>query len=1132
MKIKDFFESYIQKATYRSIWSSKEQTLQFKNLIGSQLSFGIVGMAYSNQTPLQVVILRDKEQAFYVYDELVRFQEALKDEGSEGSFWVYYFPASFKRPYELEEIDNANVLRRNEVLTQLHYLRQEATSKPVIIVTYADSLTDLVVCPDFLSNQRLKIQVGEKLSMPFLIEVLHDYQYVGAYEVMEPGEYAQRGCIIDFYSFAYSSPVRIVFDGDTITHIKTFHLDNQLTENELSFVYLVPHTERYRTAEKRISLLSYMKQWTELVVWIEDYEDLLKTLEKHYGIAERVYAEGQAASGGGSPVSPPAKLFWEPHQATIQLQQLRIFHFGNFFQQGLPTLDFHAFPQPIFKKDFQKIAEHFLSNQAQGIKNYIFADAKQLERLRSIFKQIDRKVQFEGIEFQLYGGFQDLGQGLVAYSDHQIFEKSFRYRMPYEPIRKVALLKELSQLKPGDYVTHRDYGIAQFAGLHTLKLGDTETEMVKLIFKDHTILYEFVSQLHKIAKYASKDGKPPQLTKLGGTEWKKSKSKVKKRVKELAFNLVELYAKRKLSKGYAFSADTYLMEELEASFMYEPTPDQEKAFDAVKRDLESPSPMDRLVCGDVGFGKTEVAIRAALKVACDGKQTAVLVPTTILALQHFKTFSDRLQSLPIKVDYLNRFRTEKEVRDILAKLKEGKIDIIIGTHRLLSQDVQFKDLGLLVIDEEQRFGVAAKEKLRLHKANVDTLTLTATPIPRTLQFSLMGVRDISTIETPPPNRQPIETLLVRFQPEILRDAISTEIFRGGQVFFVHNRIEDLERYASMIKELVPEARVACMHGRMKESQIEKILHEFIQERYNVLVCTTIVEAGLDIPNANTILINEADHYGISDLHQMRGRVGRSNRKAYCYLLVPSLHSLSNDALKRLKAVEEFSYLGAGIQIAMIDMDIRGAGDLLGGEQSGFIHEIGYDTFHQILEEAIFELKEEHFADIFQEDIAKHKQKGISDTQIEGDLSAFIPHDFIPSPSERLATYRKIADCQNEQELQSIATELLDRFGTIPPQTIALFDAVRLRWLANQLGIEKIVIKNNKLKAYFPQDETHPFFHSDIFSQILELLPQQADFVMKKEGKKVWLEALNVMTYKQAWLRFSVIAKVINLQMSK
>ncbi len=1118
MNIHQFIEVFNKIQPVEQFLANQDTSVYCKNLVGSQLSLLISQKALRGPNP-HIIVCSEKEKAFYLFDELRR----LKEVGLP--FCLHYFPATFKKPYEIEEIDNSNVLRRTEVLTQIYYYQQDNSVEPLIIVTYAEALFDLVIQPRELSKNNIKIKRGEQIGMKFLIELLHEYHFTSAFEVSEPGEYAQRGCIVDFYSFAYAQPIRILFDGDTIQSIKYFDLDTQITTEELSYVHLIPNTEKITTEDKRISIFEYLGEHVH--VWLEDKDQVVACLQKLFHRSKEIYVDKQIKSGGASPVSEPHKLYLDPHSFELQIQHYSIIYFGKFQPHKVYTLDFNATPQPQFKKDFQMLASHLLQNQQKKITNYIFAEEKQLLRLKDIFSQIEPRLKFEAINFNFFEGFEMPQFGISVFTDHQIFDRYFKYQPPFKPLKNtVHLLKELSNLKPGDYVTHRDFGIAQYAGLHLVKLGENETEMVKLIFKGGSIMYEFVSQLHKISKYSDKSGAVPNLTKLGSNEWQKTKSKVKKRVKELAFDIVKLYAKRKASKGFSFYANNYLMQELEASFPYEPTPDQEKAFQEVYKDMESTHPMDRLVCGDVGFGKTEVAIRAAFKAVCSGKQVALLAPTTILTFQHFKTFVERLEKLPVRIEYLNRFKTTKEIKETLKKLKEGQIDIIIGTHRLISDDVEFKDLGLLIIDEEQRFGVAHKEKLRLKKANVDTLTLTATPIPRTLQFSLMGVRDMSIIQTPPPNRLSVETILHRFHPEIIRDAVAYEIFRGGQVFFIHNRIAELDSIGSLIKELVPEARVACLHGQVNEEYMEKIMTGFIRGDYNVLVSTTIVESGIDIPNANTIIINEAHTYGLSDLHQMRGRVGRSNRKAFCYLLAPPLSVLPTDAMKRLQAIEEFHQLGAGFQISLRDMDIRGTGDLLGKEQSGFIAEIGYDTYHQILEEAIYELKEEHFADCFHEDLLKNKQKKLSDVQLDGDDIAYIPEDYIPNPAERLTFYRRIADCKNEEELQELSKEMVDRFSIIPVQTLALLEAVRLRWLANSLGFEKLSLKNLKLKAFFPSQQDSPYYQSPVFQAILDFLPHQYDFTMKRQDGKIWLESTNLKTYKQAWFKLSALWKFV------
>ena len=767
------------------------------------------------------------------------------------------------------------------------------------------------------------------------------------------------------------------------------------------------------------------------------------------------------------------------------------------------TLDWKGVPQPAFHKEFTLLAAHLKDNQRSGMANYVLSDSeKQILRLTEIFEEVDPEVKFAGILGEVHEGFRDEKLGYAIYTDHQIFDRYHRYKAQVQTQRSQALtLQQLREVKPGDFVTHIHHGIGQFAGLHTLQVGEHLQEAIKILYKGGDAIFVHVNALHKVSKYTGKEGVDPKLSKLGSGAWARTKAKTKSRLKELAFDLVSLYARRKTQPGFGFSKDTYLQRELEASFMFEDTPDQVKTTEEVKVDMEQPHPMDRLVCGDVGFGKTEIAIRAAFKAAIDGKQTAVLVPTTILALQHWKTFSERLREMPVTVDYINRFKSAKDIKETLAKVAAGKVDILIGTHRIVSDDVKFKELGLLVVDEEQRFGVNVKDKLKILRSQIDTLTLTATPIPRTLQFSLAGIRGLSVITTPPPNRQPIETLVTGFTPERIRDALVYDLKRSGQVFFIPPRVRDIEEVAAAIKKLVPDARIKIAHGQMGGAELEKAMVGFVEGAYDILVSTTIVESGLDIPNANTIIINEANKYGLSELHQMRGRVGRSNRKAFCYLLAPPDLSLSQDARKRLRAMEEFSDLGSGFHIALRDLDIRGAGDLLGPEQSGFVAEIGYDMYHKILDEAVRELKEEHFADLFEEEIEARKEIIVDDCQVDLDLDIRIPERYLPNIPERLKLYRRIAAALDETELQEIMREMIDRFGPLPESVLNLFDTTRIRELGKRTGLERIVLQAELLRFYFVSDQDSPFYASPAFHRIIEYVQTFSVKVQMKQSPK-------------------------------
>lgn len=1054
-----------------------------------------------------LILVNDKEEALYFMNDLQSFLPKKE---------ILFFPASYKRPYQLEDIDNANVLMRAETLNELNHTRAGS----VIVVSFPEAISEKVINKKSLVKNTLDIKTGDKLDMGFISGILESYGFDQSDFVYEAGQYAIRGGILDIYSFSQEFPYRLEFDGDEIESIRIFDPADQLSKGDAPSLSLIPNIRTRLLEEERVSLLEYISPST--LICIRELEFCKDELNKQFERAEHHYHELKKKSGDTSPISEPEKIYLN---GDIFLQHLKIFKTIEYGSRGYfrntETLQFKTTAQPSFQKDFKLLVSKLHSLKDEGFKTLITSESeKQLNRLKEIFHEIDHEVHFDGIIGELHAGFIDQERKLACFTDHQIFERYHRYKVKASYTRSKALtLKELRELKPGDFVTHINHGIGKFAGLETIRAGQGEQEAVKIVYQGGDAIFVNISALYKISKFSGSEGSAPKLNKLGSQEWSRAKAKAKKKVKELAFDLISLYAKRKSQPGIRYSPDSYLQQELEASFIYEDTPDQLKATEAVKADMEEAHPMDRLVCGDVGFGKTEIAIRAAFKAAGDGKQVAVLVPTTILGMQHLRTFRDRLKNMPVRIEFISRFSVGKEYKAILKDLSEGKIDILIGTHKALSADVKFKDLGLLILDEEQKFGVAAKDKLKLMKVNVDSLTLTATPIPRTLQFSLLGVRDMSIIATPPPNRQPVQTKLHTFDAETIRDAIAYELRRGGQVFFIHNRVQDLEEMAALIKKLVPDARIAVGHGQMNGSDMERVMVNFIEGEYDVLVSTTIVESGLDIPNANTIIINNGHMFGLSDLHQMRGRVGRSNRQAFCYILSPPISVLTQDARKRLSAIEEFSDLGSGIHVAMRDLDIRGAGDILGGEQSGFISEIGYETYHKILDEAVLELKEEFFPELFAEEIKKHKEALSSDCQIDSDLNIMIPPEYINSIAERLNFYNRIAGVLSEDDLLKISRELIDRFGPMPEPVLALFDTIRLREMGKKSGFERVVLKDGKMKIYFISNPNAAFYKSDIFAGIIEYVQKHPALCrMKMTDKGIQLALEGVQTAKQAYLR--------------
>ena len=1065
--------------------------LQIKNLVGSSLSF-VISETFKKADKPYLLIFSDKEEAAYYLNDL---EQLLGDKN------VLFYPGSYRRPYQIEETDNANVLLRSEVLNRIN-----SRKKPAVIVTYPTALFEKVVTKKELEKNTLKITVGEKLSLEFVNEILFEYKFKRVDFVTEPGDFSVRGGIIDVFSYSNDQPYRVEFFGNEIDSIRSFDVETQLSNEKLNKISIIPNIENKMLQENRESFLKYISSKT--VIFIKNIDLLTGSLDKFFKKAEEAFVDLSKEINHAKPLD----LFCDGAFIKNQLEDFSLVSLESYnklksSQEEIIT--FKTIPQPSFNKKFNLLIESLDEYNKAGFTNYIFcANEQQAKRFHDIFDDAGQEVHYETIIFPLYQGFIDVNNKLVCYTDHQIFERYHKFKLKNGYAKKQAItLQELNKLEIGDYVTHMDHGIGKFGGLQKIDVEGKKQEAIKLVYGDRDILYVSIHSLHKISKFNGKDGKPPKVYKLGSGAWKKIKQKTKARVKHIAFNLIQLYAKRKLQKGVAFGPDTHMQHELEGSFMYEDTPDQFTATQDVKNDMEKDQPMDRLICGDVGFGKTEVAVRAAFKAVDNGKQVAILVPTTILAFQHFKTFSERLNDFPIKIDYLNRFRTAKQKTTAIDGVNKGEVDIIIGTHQLTNQRIKFKDLGLLIIDEEQKFGVAVKDKLKTLKENVDTLTLTATPIPRTLQFSLMAARDLSLIKTPPPNRHPIDTNVIRFSEEIIRDAISYEISRGGQVFFIHNRIENIKEVAGMLQRLVPSAKISVGHGQMEGKKLEELMLGFMNNEFDVLVSTTIVESGLDVPNANTIFINNANNFGLSDLHQMRGRVGRSNKKAFCYFITPPYHVMTDDARKRIEALVLFSDLGSGINIAMKDLEIRGAGDLLGGEQSGFINDIGFDTYQKILKEAIDELKENEFKELYPIDSSLPKEF-VKEVQIDTDFEILFPDDYINSVTERLSLYNKLGALEVESELQIFETEIIDRFGEVPSQVEDLLNSVRIKWLSKKLGLEKIILKKKRLIGYFVSNQQSDFYQTEAFSRILKHVQQNSkNCVMKEKETKNGLRLL-------------------------
>lgn len=1097
-------------AEFRNLYQSSAQTaeiidqLQFdqskimlQGLVGSFTA--VMASVIADKTNSNhLFILNDKEEAAFFLNDL----QAL----SENEHQIYFYPHSYKKPYQFEETNNANVVSRAEVLEKIN------RSTKSVIVTYPEALFEKVVTKKKFAKQILEFKNGATYSLDFVNELFIEHKFEKVDFVTQPGQFAIRGGIVDVFSFSNDEPYRIEFFGDEVDAIRTFHPVNQLSIKKYDRCSIVPDIRDLKREEVKETFLEFLNENT--VVWGKDFEFTANKLQEEYKKAQEIHAAMEETVM----YSSPHELFYTKSDFETDLAKFNQINFGKLVSDVDLTLKFSVDIQPSFNKQFDILIDDLKARKKAGYTNLLISSQpKQLERLYTIFEDLDADVNFATLGITLHEGFIDHQHKIVCYTDHQIFERYHRFRLKdgYKSNQQALTLKEIYNLQKGDYVTHIDHGIGQFSGLEIIDVNGKPQEAIRLVYKDKDVLYVSIHSLHRIAKYTGKEGTIPKLNKIGSPVWNNTKKKTKAKVKQIAYDLIKLYAKRKQEPGYAFSPDNYLQNELEASFIYEDTPDQLKATIDFKKDMESPTPMDRLICGDVGFGKTEVAIRAAFKAVCDSKQVAVLVPTTILSLQHFKTFKKRLKGFPCTIDYLNRFKSQKQTTETLKKLKAGEIDILIGTHKLVGKNVQFKDLGLIIIDEEQKFGVGVKDKLKLFRASVDTLTLTATPIPRTLQFSLMGARDLSVINTPPPNRQPVDTEIITLNEEVIRDAVSYEVQRGGQVFFIHNRVQNIHEVAGMISRLCPGIRIAVGHGQMDGPKLEKIMSDFIEHEYDVLIATTIIESGIDVSNANTIIINNAQNFGLSDLHQMRGRVGRSNKKAFCYLIAPPMHMLPSDSRKRLEAIAHFSELGSGFNIAMRDLDIRGAGDLLGAEQSGFITDIGFEMYQKILNEALQELKEEEFKDLFA-DQQSDDMDYVQDCVLETDLELLIPDTYVNSVNERLALYQQLDNIDSLEGLERFKEGLIDRFGELPEVVEELVDSMQLRWMAKKLGFEKLVLKSKKMIGYFVSRAESPYYQSPRFTQVLKFIQTNPeDCKMNEKNEKLRLIYSNVSSIEKA-----------------
>ena len=1071
-----------------------KQHISVKGSAGSAVSI-LAAELFLTQNKTILYLADDKEDALYINAEM---------EDLLGKDNILYFPATHLEPYQIEKTQNANLVLRTEVINKLN-----SGKSPKVIVAFIGAMSEKVLKKEDFKAISHHIKVGDQLDFDFVDELLNHYQFNQTDFVSEPGEFSVRGGIVDVFSFSNEKPFRITFFGNEVESIRTFDIESQLSLDKIDEFQLVSNMN-FSVSGSKVSFFELLPEDSFIVSKnlylsarrIKEFHE--KALEKYETLSKDIKHRS------------PDELFISEGEFQNKLIKFKTIDFSSqhFKLPKSQIIELNQTQQPSFHKNFELLIQDLEEKQGQGFDTWIsFSSEKQKERLQSIFEELQHEIPFKSFKSELHEGFVDSDNKILIYTDHQIFDRYQRYKSKDGFAKSEQLtLKDLMSLKVGDYIAHIDHGIGKFMGLVKVNNDGKIQECFKLSYKNGDLLYVSIHSLHKISKYNGPDGKEIVLSKLGSPAWKSLKQKTKARVKQIAFDLIKLYAERKTAKGFQYSPDSYLQNELEASFLYEDTPDQEKATLDVKKDMENEGVMDRLICGDVGFGKTEVAIRAAFKAATDGKQVAILVPTTILAFQHYRSFKERLKDFPVNISYMNRFRTAKQKSETKEGLKNGKIDIVIGTHQLVGKDIKFKDLGLLIIDEEHKFGVSVKDKLKTLKTNVDTLTLTATPIPRTLQFSLMAARDLSVIKTPPPNRQPVDTSIIGFSEEIIRDAVSYELQRDGQVYFINNRIENLKDIAGLIQRLVPDARVITGHGQMDGKQMETNLLDFMEGKYDVLVSTTIVESGVDVPNANTIFINDAQRFGMADLHQMRGRVGRSNRKAFCYLITPPFDMMTSDARKRLEAIEQFSDLGSGFQIAMKDLEIRGAGDLLGAEQSGFINEMGFETYQKMMQEALEELKDdENFENLFENEEDRNKLfKSTREVNIDTDLELMLPDDYVSSTEERLSLYQKLADIQSAKELEQFENELIDRFGTLPDEAINLLKSVELKWLAAEIGFDKLVVKNKVFLGYFPANPQDKFYQSDKFKKIIAYLTQNpAEATLKEKNNQLMMRKDNV-----------------------
>ena len=1088
-KLLDFFTESVSLKRLKKLLDNNTPSIFYSGSIGSSLAIDFINIIEDSKKN-NLFIFSDKEEASYFINDLEKIS---KKE-------VFFYPASYRRPYQIEETENTNVLQRAEVLNKLN------SKKNTIVITYSEALFEKVISKKELRKQTISLKVNQRLEAEEFEKNLINLNFKSTNFVTDPGQFSVRGGIIDIFSYASEHPIRIELIGDEIESLRTFSVNSQLSIKLENKVKIIPNTEAKYIQNNQVCFLEYFTEDSN--IWIKNLNYTLTSLDDNFTKTEEIFSNLEKKSTIFK--QNPSYLFSNSITFNNSLVNKTIIKMSA-PENKENVIIRECSPLIPFNKNIDILLMDLQKNQTNNIRNIILCSSEeQEERIKNILMDKDQKIKIEYYQILLHEGFIDYDNKVAIYTDHQIFDRHHRFKSKTKFSDKQAItIKQLTSLKIGDYITHIDHGIGQFNGLHKISNNNQTQEVIKLSYRGGDILYISIHALHKIAKFSAKEGSSPKMHQLGTPTWNKSKQKTKNRVKEIAFNLIKLYAKRKSQEGFQFSPDTYLQQELEASFMFEDTPDQSKATLAIKEDMEKIMPMDRLVCGDVGFGKTEIAIRAAFKAVADNKQVAILVPTTILALQHYKTFKKRLAKLPCNVDYLNRFRTKSEQNEILKKIQNGGIDVIIGTHRIVGKDVHFKDLGLLIVDEEQKFGVNIKDKLKAFKTNVDSLTLTATPIPRTLQFSLLGARDLSIINTPPPNRQSIQTNIIGFNEEKIRDAIKYEINRNGQVFFVHNRVENINEIAGFIQRICPDAKIKIGHGQMPGNKIESLMIDFIEGQFDILVSTTIIENGVDIPNANTIIINNAQNFGLSDLHQMRGRVGRSDKQAFCFLISPPLNHISEDSRRRLNALEQFSNIGSGFKIAMRDLDIRGAGDLLGGDQSGFINEIGFEMYQRILAEAVEELKEEKFKNLFKEPKSEFK---IKDCQIDTDLEIQIPESYVINIEERIALYKALNDIKDDEELEIFKNNLVDRFGALPKNIFNIFKLLNVKWKAKELGFERIVLKNNNLRAYLPHNQNTNYYQSSSFTKILDYVKMNQDKIKIKEIKeKVCLQYDNILS---------------------